>query len=76
MNRSPASAPATAGLLATAAMVGLATFADYFGWLGRSQAKEFGRDSYQTWQVIGLVVVLGVMLRWLAGDVGHGWRPS
>ena len=71
MEGSSAGAPTTAGLLAAAAVVGLATFADYFGWLGRSQAKDFGRDSYQTWQVIGLVLVLGV----IAAMAGWRRRP-
>lgn len=65
---SPARVPTIVSQLGTAAVVGLATLGDYFAWLGRAEAKDFGRDSYQPWQVMGLVLVLGVIA------VVAGWR--
>lgn len=65
-----------AGWLRTVIWVGLATLANYFVWLGWDQKKYLGTDGslhgpYQPWQVVGLVLVLGV----IAASAGWRRRP-
>jgi hypothetical protein len=65
-----------ASLVPTAALVGVTTLASYLGWLGWDQTKYRGPDGnlhgpYQSWQVVGLVLALGV----IAGVAGWRRRP-
>jgi hypothetical protein len=61
-----------------ALFVGLATLADYLVWLGWDTTKELGPDGYlhgpyEPWQVVGLVLVLGVIAA-AAGWRRHPWE--
>jgi hypothetical protein len=65
VNTGSAGAPPTVGLVLTATL-GVATLADYVGWLGWDQTKFLGPDGslhgpYEPWQVVGVVLVLGVI---------------
>ena len=65
-NTGSAGAPPAVGLVLTATLVGVATLADYVGWLGWDQTKHLGPDGflhgpYEPWQVVGVVLVLGVI---------------
>ncbi len=55
-----------------ALLVGLATLANYVGWLGWDQQRNVGWNQqpgpYETWQIVGLVAVLVVIA------AVAGWR--
>jgi hypothetical protein len=73
INDDPVDAPPATGRLLTVAVVVVATFANYVGWLGWDTTKEIGPDGnlhgpYEPWQVVGVVLVLGVIA------VAAGWR--
>ncbi len=65
-------------VIPTAGTLAVATTGNYFVWLGWDQLKDInpatGRATgpYQSWQVIGLVVVIAV-LAVVAGWRGHPW---
>jgi len=68
-----ASLPARMGRVRTATLVAVATLASYVAWLGWDQTKYRGSDGnlhgpYETWQVVGLVITLGVIA------ASAGWR--
>jgi hypothetical protein len=61
----------------TAVVVGLATLANYVGWLGWDQTKHLGPDGnlhgpYDPWQVVGAALVLAVIAA-VAGWRRHPW---
>jgi hypothetical protein len=61
-------------------LVGLATLANYVGWLGWDRTKHLGPDGYlhgpyEPWQVVGVVLVLAAIAA-VAGWRRHLWDAA
>jgi hypothetical protein len=75
-----ASAPPAWGWVPTAAMVRVATFVNYLGWLGWDRTKYLGPDGslhgpYEPWQIVGLVLVLSAIAA-AAGWLRRPWMAA